>query len=215
MVVHVWRVNKCDLKLKYPGNADQDSHPPVTLYELWGTTDESRGRFVNLIVYDPPVGMPLGSLVHEDVRFAGYFFRVQGYIPAKAPLNSRPELAPSFIGRVDWKAQAAGLIIEKSELPWLMLVGGGALAILLAWVAFIVFSKRPRNVAEHATDLPPPPSMSVEDWLDRVEANDGDAGDGSENFTSDSMGFGAPLETIVPARAIRGDSSDRLIKSRG
>jgi hypothetical protein len=166
--VHVREVIKFDVKLAFRDEDDDAPRPPATLYEVWGTTDESRGRFLHFVVYDPPAGLPIGPNVREDVRFVGYFFRNQGYIPAKAPPDSRVQLAPSFIGRVAWEAPRPGVVVEESELPWLILFGGGAAAILVSWLGFIFLGKRRRSVAELATDLPPPPGTSVEEWLDEV-----------------------------------------------
>jgi hypothetical protein len=182
--VHLRMVIKFDVKLKF--HDEDDPHEPVTLYEMWGTTDESRGRLLHFLVYDPPAGLPLGKDVREDVRFVGYFFRVQGYEPAKAGLNSRIQLAPSFIGRIAWKARDPGMVLTSSELPWLFLIGGGAVALLIVWVGYLFLGRRSRNVAYLATDLPPPPSLAVENWLDQVESG-GEEPDGGLNghFSSD------------------------------
>jgi hypothetical protein len=172
--VHLRMVIKFDVKLRF--HDDDDPHDPVTLYEMWGTTDESRGRLLHFLVYDPPAGLPVGKDVREDVRFVGYFFRVQGYEPAKAGLNARVQLAPSFIGRIAWKAREPGVVLTSSELPWLFLIIGGLMAILIAWVSYLVVGRRSRNVAYLATNLPPPPSLTVENWLDQVESGDEAAG---------------------------------------
>ncbi|HEV3417086.1 MAG TPA: hypothetical protein VG056_09745, partial [Pirellulales bacterium] len=170
--VHLRQVNKFDVKLTFRDEDDGAPRPPATLYEMWGTTGESRGRFLHFVVFDPPEGLPTGTNVREDVRFVGYFFRNQGYIPANAPLNARVQLAPSFIGRITWEAAKPGVVVEESELPWLILLGGGAAAILITWLGFIFLGKRRRSVAELATDLPPPPGASVEEWLNQVGSGD-------------------------------------------
>jgi hypothetical protein len=168
--VHLRMVIKFDVKLKF--HDEDDPHDPVTLYEMWGTTDESRGRLLHFLVYDPPAGLPVGKDVREDVRFVGYFFRVQGYEPAKAGLNARVQLAPSFIGRIAWKAREPGIALSSSELPWLLLIGGGLAAMVIVWVSYLVLGRRSRNLAYLTTNLPPPPSMRVENWLDQVESGD-------------------------------------------
>ena len=173
---------------------DDDPHEPVTLYEMWGTTDETSSRLSYFLVYDPPPGLPLGKDVREDVRFAGYFFRLQGYEPARAKLNDRMQLAPTFIGRIAWNAHGPGEVVTSAELPWLILIGGGGLVILAIWFAYLYLSRRSRNVAYLATDLPPPPEMTVENWLDRVEAGP-TAEDGQSNghLPADPE-FGAPSD---------------------
>ncbi len=79
----------------------------MKLYEVWGATEESRGRLYDLIVLDYPKGMPLGYDIRENARFAGYFLKLQGYEPANARPGQRPEKAPLLIGRLDWAAPPA------------------------------------------------------------------------------------------------------------
>jgi hypothetical protein len=57
-------------------------------------------------------------------------------------------------------------------------------------LAFVLLGRKKRNVAYLATDLPPPPTMSVEEWLDRVDEgaesaadSNGHAGDGDSGET--------------------------------
>ena len=79
----------------------------VKLYEVWGVTPESRSRLYDLIVVDYPKEMPQGYDIRENVRFAGYFLKLQGYEPAGARPGQRPEKAPLLIGRLEWASPAA------------------------------------------------------------------------------------------------------------
>ncbi len=179
-LVHVRMALKFDVKLRIQD--EDDPHEPVTLYEMWGYIDQAPGRFFHFLVYDPPAGLPLGKDLREDVRFVGYFFRVQGYIPAKAGLNARVQPAPSFIGRIAWKAREPGVVLQSSELPWLIGIAGGVAVILLGWLTYILLSRR--NVAQTPMNLPPPPALTVENWLDRVES--GEEAPEDENGYSDA-----------------------------
>ena len=77
-------------------------HFGFPLHELWGATEESRGRLYDAIVLDYPAEMPDRGFVHEKVRFAGYFLKLQGYEPATAKPGQRPDRAPLLIGRLEW-----------------------------------------------------------------------------------------------------------------
>jgi hypothetical protein len=55
------------------------------------------------IVVDLPKGMPIGTRISEQVRFVGYFFKVQAYQPALAKPRDPPLPAPMLIGRLVWK----------------------------------------------------------------------------------------------------------------
>jgi hypothetical protein len=189
-VVHLRMALKFDTKLDI--DDDDDPHEPVTLYEMWGNTDESPSRLSYFLVYDPPAGLPLGKDLREDVRFVGYFFRVQGYEPAKAKLDSKMQLAPTFIGRIAWKARGAGSIVQASELPWLFVLAGGAAVILAMWFGYLLLGRKSRNVAYLARDLPPPPEMTVENWLDRVEAGQAEDVETNGEAEADGLEFDAP-----------------------
>ena len=183
-----------------------EQHEPVTLYEMWGTTDESRGRFFHLIVYDPPAGLPLGQDVREDVRFVGYFFRLQAYEPASAKPGAQPLLAPSFIGRIAWQRAAPGGVVSTTELPWMILLGGGVAIAVAVCLGIVLLSRKKRNVAYLATDLPPPPTMSVEEWLDRVD-------EGTES-TAESNGHADGQDSGESHRNGHSNGSTRLFSDR-
>lgn len=163
--MHVRRVMAYDDKFHFYNN-DEDPHEPVQLYEMWGDTGESRGRLIQLVVYDPPAGMPIGPSIQEDVRFVGYFFKLQGYEPARAAPGALPLKAPTFIGRVLWKERPPAVLIHQADVWWAVAIGGGVLAILLAFFAWLFFRKARPNVAQMAVDMAMPSVVSIDDWLD-------------------------------------------------
>jgi hypothetical protein len=202
--LHLRQVVKFDVKMTFDNPDEQ--HEPVTLYEMWGTTDESRGRFFHLIVFDPPAGLPLGQDVREDVRFVGYFFRLQAYEPGNAKLNAPPLIAPSFIGRIAWQPAAPGGVVSSTELPWMILLGGGVAIVVAVCLGVVLLNRKKRNVAYLATDLPPPPTMSVEEWLDRV--------DNGANESAQSNGHSDDLDSGETYRNGHSNGSTRLFSDR-
>ena len=203
--LHLRQVVKFDAKMTFDTNPDVQQEP-VTLYEMWGTTDESRGRFFHLIVFDPPAGLPLGQDVREDVRFVGYFFRLQAYEPGNAKLNAPPLIAPSFIGRIAWQPAAPGGVVSSTELPWMILLGGGVAIVVAVCLGVVLLNRKKRNVAYLATDLPPPPPMSVEEWLDRV--------DNGANGSAQSNGHSDDLDSGETYRNGHSNGSTRLFSDR-
>ncbi len=168
--VHARRVLKLDQKFKFYD--EENPQEPVTYYEMWGTTDESRTHLLNFIIYDPPEGMPLGPTINEDVRFVGYFFRVQGYLPAKAPPGARTELAPSFIGRIAWKKVAAAQAFHTDDMPFLWIIVGGVAVLGAGWLVLMYFLTR-RGRAEGAStgSVGIPRSVTIDDWLETNDLN--------------------------------------------
>ena len=86
--------------------------------------------------------MPIGPNIQEDVRFVGYFFKLQGYEPAKAAPGAMPEVAPTFIGRVLWKERPPAVFIHQGDIWWVASLGGGVLVILLAFFAWLFCSAK-------------------------------------------------------------------------
>lgn len=70
------------------------------LYEIWGWTDESKVWLYCVVTAHLPEGMPIGPDVEERARFAGYFFKLQGYHEAGAKPHARPLRAPLLVGRL-------------------------------------------------------------------------------------------------------------------
>src|SRR5580700_2667315 len=112
--------------------------------------------------------MPIGVNLREDVHFAGYFFRVQGYEAPRMPANRRRLFAPSFIGRIAWKVRGPSAAVGANE--WPIFIGSACVVALVAciWVGLVVFGRRRRSVAEIATDMPIPGHVTIDDWLDHA-----------------------------------------------
>jgi hypothetical protein len=164
MDVHIEKIVKFDVPLKF--HDEDDPQKPVQLYEMWGHSNESVNFLYHFIVYDPPAGMPIGVNLREDVHFAGYFFRVQGYEAPRMPANRRRLYAPSFIGRIAWKVRGPSAAVGTNE--WPLFIGSACVVSLVAciWVGFVVFGRRRRSVAEISTDMPIPGHVTIDDWLE-------------------------------------------------
>lgn len=174
-------------------NAPREFGFPI--YEIWGSTADSGAWLYDAVVVDLPKGLPVGSRVNVKVRVVGYFFKLQGYYPARARPGARPEKAPLVIGRVVWAEPGAP---EKAagawSWQWVLL---GALAVLIAlWLGLTVLVRR-RRPPGIALPTRGPGAMSMDEWLGRAAAGevpeedpDGEPPTGPPERVSDADGDG-------------------------
>jgi hypothetical protein len=151
------------------------------LHEVWGATEESRGRLYDLIVVGYPKDMPTGADVRREygkvrARFAGYFLKLQDYESGLAKPGQRPERAPVLIGRIEWTPEAVPAVDNSQEYVWaavlLAVVGLG----LIAWFFFGPKREgRPAPPPVVATSTGEP--MPIDEWLERRNFVDDDAAD--------------------------------------
>ncbi|MGO8751072.1 MAG: hypothetical protein ACLQNE_34435 [Thermoguttaceae bacterium] len=169
--------------LKYP----EKTSDGVQLHEMWGWRTSSGAWPYVLVVLDLPEGMPVGERIdEEEVRFVGYFLKLQGYQPANAKPNARPLFAPLLIGRVrrivlppqqtDWQ-WAGGVLTGMGLFGGLALASG--LTLVIVWVLF-----RGKNRERRLSPLEtrPPGPVSVEDWFDRLETRRGNGPEQTPEF---------------------------------
>ncbi len=69
------------------------THEGNPIYEVRGFTREGGSNLYFGIVTDLPEGMPIGTLVNEDAKLVGYFFKLQGIFPGSSSWK------PSRLGR--------------------------------------------------------------------------------------------------------------------
>ncbi len=140
----------------------------IPLHELGGFTAESGDRLYYAIVVGLPKDMPLGQPVSEKVQFAGYFFKLQGYLPFGAAAGAVPYRAPLLIGRVERETVAMPSSDNTQELKW----GAAVLAVLgAAWAILWVFFRHRRKQAA----VPSPAirtvtgeGITLDAWLERA-----------------------------------------------
>jgi hypothetical protein len=157
-----------------------DARYGMPLYELWGVTEESRGRLYDAIVIDYPKDMPDSGFVREKVRFAGYFLKLQGYEPATAKLGQIPDKAPLLIGRLICETVATPRTDNTAEVLW----GAVVLAVVgAAWGMWRIYERLrgkrtnlPASLLAASTD----DTDSVDAWLQRSTRNAAERQRGSE-----------------------------------
>jgi hypothetical protein len=85
-------------------------------------------------------------------------------------------------------------------------LGGGVAIAVAVCLGIVLLSRKKRNVAYLATDLTPPPTMSVEEWLDRVD-------EGTDS-TAESNGHADDQDSGESHRNGHSNGSTRLFSDR-
>jgi hypothetical protein len=142
--------------------ADANKAGMKKLYELWGFSDESGNRLYDVVTAHLPEGMATGFNVEERGRFAGYFFKLQGYSPRDAKPGAALLRAPLLIGRLERFPPPAAWHSPWSG-GWFYLLAGGLLLACLVFAAFWFFNRR--KSGERRSTREAQKIESVQKWL--------------------------------------------------
>jgi hypothetical protein len=155
LIVHLVR----DLDKKFDGKE---------LYDFWGATDESGEWLYNGVFFDLPKGMPVGRKIYEQVTFIGYFFKLQGYLPAGSKPNSAPLKAPLLVGRLIWHPSDTPKA-QPSDWSWgIYLLAAFVIFLIIRWGLF--FHGRSRRGPNQSSLPIKPDAAMVDQWLSETEA---------------------------------------------
>lgn len=100
---------------KYDAEAE-NSAGIKSVYEIWGSTDQSQAWLYVFITNALPEGFDEETLLRKKTSFAGYFLKLLAYQPGSASPNAKPLLAPLLVGRFKDIQQATPT--TKSDPPW-------------------------------------------------------------------------------------------------
>jgi hypothetical protein len=170
---HRGQIVALDLDVARAKDLGADNSLGVRLWEVYGSTSESRPWLYDLVVVDYPKGMPTGPTIRERAKFVGYFLKAQGYLPHDARPGQRPEKAPLLIGRLRWEP----LIVPQPDqtLEWVLgacLLAGVGLFLIGRLVWRSRTARQTQLVAAADTILAVQPASQanpVDNWLQRVE----------------------------------------------
>jgi hypothetical protein len=156
------------------------------VYEVRGVSLESGSNFYFGAVTELPPGTKIGTLINEDARLVGYFFKVQGYISQQQQLDfeaSRtkkvvPLKAPLIIGRLIWLSPQETVTASNKTPVWVLAtVGGVAIILTVGWVVWSSRRKRPSLVPRITTTSPiDPEAPSLDGWLDEAQSGGAQSG---------------------------------------
>jgi hypothetical protein len=118
------------------------------LFEVWGWSETSKAWLYVFVTPELPPGLNADTPINQNAKFAGYFYKLQGYQPGAAKPNAKPELAPLLIGRFEVvKAQpriAADSITPLEIIAGTIILIVGVTAILLR--VFVFRARKPKRV---------------------------------------------------------------------
>lgn len=131
------------------------------LYELRAWNSESQPNVYILVVPSVPKAMPLDLDLKEEIRFAGYFYKLMAVQDHEGKFTQLPVL----IGRMEWiPSQSQRPTPGPNEWMWPWLVGGVLVVLfLLRWGGRLFLPRR-------AVQVPPTETIEgvpIETWLEQ------------------------------------------------
>ncbi len=146
-------------------DVEQGTRPTQRLYEVWGWADDAPGNLYVMVTTELPDGMKIGASVFERAKFCGYFFKLQGYIPAGAEAKLAPRAAPLLIGRM-----IRGTLPTRSfasEKDWWR-IGIGSLLVVSLIGSFVSRAFYFKSAKPAHSDSPATPNDQLfEEWLEQ------------------------------------------------
>jgi hypothetical protein len=143
------------------------------LYEVWGWSETSKAWLYVFVTPELPPGLDADTPVNQTAKFAGYFFKLQGYQPGIAKPNAKPLLAPLLIGKFELSKPAPRIAAKApATIEWI--VGAVILAVGLAAILLRIFvfkAKKPKlnRVAPSLNlDIFPPAPVESADTNNRL-----------------------------------------------
>lgn len=126
-----------------------------SVYEIWGSTDQSHAWLYVFITNALPNGFDQETLLGKKTAFAGYFLKLLAYHPGSAPPNANPLLAPLLVGRFKDIQRATPTMDNRP--PWWASLGVTAIIILaIVFFTFRVFfyaQQKKRRSRDHRKAL--------------------------------------------------------------
>lgn len=154
--VHIRRVVAWDQKGK------KNSAGVETVYEVWGTTDESKSNPYCLACSELPPEIPPDAEAFSEGIFVGYFLKVVKYNSA----DQKQRGAPMLIGRIKGvKSGKTAAALREEGLLAMVAIGAAILVAALLIVTFWRITRKKRGLGP-ALAVPSLPNADVEAWLE-------------------------------------------------
>ena len=145
-------------------DAPENSAGLETVYEIWGTTDESQTYLYSVVCPELPPGMQTGTDVSEEGVFVGYFLKVMPYEGAIKRLA-----APLLIGRL--RSVPRPVVVPVAQLPSWVWLACGAVVLGAAAIGWRLFAHAPQRRRIQTAEID---DEEAADWFGQT------GGDGTE-----------------------------------
>jgi hypothetical protein len=133
-----------------------------TVYELWGTTDESKSNPYLLVCPELPPEIPVQAEAFSEGYFVGYYLKVVKYPAADGKQRGAPMLIGRMRGVKSGKTAAA---LREEGLLAMVAIGAAILVAALLIVTFWRITRKKRGLGP-ALAVPSLPNADVEAWLE-------------------------------------------------
>jgi hypothetical protein len=135
-----------------------------TVYEIWGTTNESLSQIYAVAVAELPPEIPVQSVASSEAVFVGYFLKALKYPSEDGKLRGTPLL----IGRVKAVKSGKSAAAAREEGLLAMVAIGAAIVAMALLIVFIWRITRKKRGSLPSLAVPSLPTTEVEDWLERT-----------------------------------------------
>lgn len=180
------------------GDIDAKAAGFEKVYELRAWNSESQPNVYILVVPSIPKGLPLELDLKEEIRFAGYFYKLMAVQDHEGKYTQLPVL----IGRMQWlpsPSQRSTPAPNEWMWPWLV-AGVLAVLFLLRWGGRLL-------VPRPAVQAPPTETIEgvpIESWLEQAEGPDE-----YKQQLFGTTGNGLSTHSVEPEMLDDRDSSER------
>jgi hypothetical protein len=138
LTVNIRKINRYETE-ENPAGAQE-------LFEVWGWSETSKAWLYVFVTPELPPGLDADTPVNQTAKFAGYFFKLQGYQPGVAKPNAKPLKAPLLIGKFELAKPTPRVAAKApSAIEWIF----GAIVLFLGLVVillriFVFSAKKPK-----------------------------------------------------------------------
>ncbi len=159
------RLKMLHLRQAFKWPATENSANVKVVYDARGWTDDSKVFPYIVLFCDKPPKLRLGSDIHEESTFVGYFLKQMSY---RDGLDTR-RAAPLLIGRLHWEKNLAEEALQSNRAQagefWPVLIGGGVFLVAIVGI-WVYRARSPRKRSDLA--LKPVEEEAVENWIDQI-----------------------------------------------
>jgi hypothetical protein len=134
-----------------------------TVYEIWGTTDESKSNPYAVAVFELPPEIPVKADASSEAVFVGYFLKTLKYPSEDGKIRG----APLLIGRVKAAKSGKSAAAAREEGLLAMVAIGAAILLMALLIVFALRITRRKRGPLPSLAVPSLPTSEVEDWLER------------------------------------------------
>jgi hypothetical protein len=134
-----------------------------TVYEIWGTTDESKSHIYSVAAFELPPEIPVKGDASSEAVFVGYFLKALKYPSEDGNVRG----APLLIGRVKPVKTGMSAAAAREQGLVAMIAIGAAILLAALVIVFVWQMTRKKRGPLPSLAVPSLPTSDVEAWLEK------------------------------------------------